>query len=164
MSYYGTDYGLSLNFADWDLLTAPTTGPFTATVIEAARLKADSYINTKLAMAYYVENLPITTPQIAVDIVNTISDDLTSYYLARSRYTEEDPNENDWVGELWDKATTQLDFLISNNLILQNQSPIDGGDTNRDPIFGMQTTEEGEDVLDSTKTSMDEIQEVTYAG
>lgn len=165
---YGTTDGMSLNFKDWTDLTqqtAPPYGPFTPALIAAARLKADSFINTKLAMAYYAELLPITTPQLAVDLINAISDDLASYYLARSRYVEEDPNKNDWVEELKTSALDQLDYLIENNLILQNQSPIDSSDSSRDPIFGMQVCDDGTSTLDATKTSMDNnIGKVTYAG
>lgn len=164
---YGTPDGLALNFKDWAQLTDPDSvppGPFTATVIAAARTKADALVNAKLAMTYDVSLLPITTPTMAVDIINTISDDLTSYYLARSRYTEEDPNTNAWVEELKTEALAQLNYLVESNLILQGESPISAGNDARDPIFGMQTTASGDDTLDYTKTSMDEIQQVTYAG
>lgn len=147
---YGSTVGLQLNIPRYDAFI--TAGTFTAAIITEARRRADQVIDTRLSGLIDPSNLPLTTSTP----VDHISDDYTTCFLLRGRYTDKQPDASDWVESFCEKATEALDELLNNPEQLQDLLDIevtnlpDSNTRNQDRIFSMQrTTDDGESVVDT---------------
>lgn len=116
--------------------------PFDDTAIAAFITKADSLIDSYLANVYAVPF--VTTPAL----INSISVDITCYYLLRTTYTNDRVEEaNSWVKEWYTKAIDILKKLANKEISLgTNYLPttdiITSSDENYTPIFDVDNVED----------------------
>ena len=74
--------------------------------------KADSYINSILAISY---TLPFTA---TIPLLTSVSTDLTCYYVLRRNYTRDSIETSDWVEQFKKDADDILDKLKENKIDL----------------------------------------------
>lgn len=160
---YGTTNGVSNNLKTYDNLI--DKADITAAMVSDFRTKADAEIEKRIAPIVGLTNLPLASPP---DIINSISDDLTTYFILRRLFVGKDPKNSDWVQDFWDKPIENLEWLLENPEIFENASGdeligdgIEAGDTDDlDPIFGMERTKDGSAVTDQWEESQDTWKEM----
>ena len=170
---YGTTDGVKWNLSmgqqqsllDYDVLEADQITSF--------RTKADAIINAMLASTVYFTDLPLTTAtvsQMALDIINSISDDLTTWFLLQPVYGRKDPNKSSFADTFYDRAMNGdpmdssksnragamgvgLNFIRQQPHILQGTNFFDEIQTNK--------TDCSAEHLEDTKQDMREFNEIT---
>ena len=170
---YGTVNGVKWNMSknsyqnliDYDVLEQDQ--------IDNARLKADAMINASLASTVYFTDLPLTiatVSQMALDLINSISDDLTTWFILQPVYIKKDPNKSSWVDMFYDRAMNgdPLDESKANrpgamgiglNFIRQQPHILQG--TNFFDEIATNKTNHSEDHLHDTKRALREFNEIT---
>ncbi len=77
----------------------------TISIINSHITRADNIINGKLSIRYAV---PFTT---VPPLIQTISEDITSYFVYRSFFTQDNQNKSDYLVELLEHAKETLDEI-----------------------------------------------------
>lgn len=155
---YGTINGVGNNLVDYaELIDAEA---ISETMKEDCRLAADGLIDARLAGVLSATELPLSSPPA---IINSISDDLTTYYLLRRLFTGKDPNDSEWVDKFYERPLALLDMVVSSPQIIEaaaGASPAEnrvGSSTpGQDRIFSVSRRSGGEMISDGTEGSMDE--------
>jgi hypothetical protein len=104
---YGTTNGVKWNMSKNTLQDLIDYDTLEEDQILAARTKADAIINAALASTVLFTDLPLTTAtvsQMAMDLINSISDDLTTWFILQPVYIQKDPNKSSWVDIFYDRA------------------------------------------------------------
>lgn len=159
---YGTTNGVSNNLEGYaDMITA---GTITPQMVTDCRVFADSVIDSRLVRIVPKSDLPLVSPPA---IINTISDDFTTYYLLRRVYVGKDKNESAWVDKFWTPDMELLEDLIKNGsgLLVDGSGNALSGSTpvsstsGLDPIFGMERTSGGTEATSEYEESMEDWNE-----
>jgi hypothetical protein len=146
---YGTADGIKYNLteAEYTRLRAATPSELSDAQILHFRQKANAKLDSILVAVVGKANIPLP---VVPDELHGISDDLTTYFILRSKYRKVEPNKSDWVDEYKILAMDNLKLLMGNadNFVdaLGNIISVDGFDISTldyDPIFGMERTVEG---------------------
>ena len=153
---YGTANGISNNIKNYAQMI--TGGDITTDMVAEFRTKADAEIDAKLVVVIPVASLPLTAP---TDKINSISDDIATFFILRRQFTGTDKNESAWVQGFWDRAMENLEWVIENPGSLDGaidvvpDSGISSSTTSLDPVFGFERTINGTRATNEYEESME---------
>ena len=155
---YGTTNGISNNLKDYSQLISESD--ITLAMVTEFREKADAKIDARLAPVVGVSNLPLVNPP---GDINSVSDDMTTFWILRRLFMQDATNESDWVSDFWDKAMANLGYIVDNPACLVDASgnPLVSDSTiasnvDCDPIFGMKRTLNGVTTTGDYEESMED--------
>ena len=123
---YGTANGVKWNLSMGQEQTLIDYNVLEQDQIDSFRVKADAIINAALASTCYFTDLPLTTATVspmAMDLINSISDDLTTWFLLQPVYGRKDPNKSSFADTFYDRA--------------MNGDPLDESKANRPGAMGV---------------------------
>lgn len=155
---YGTQNGVSNNLLDYaELIDAEAISEEMNT---DCRTAADGLIDARLAGVITAGGLPMASPPA---LINSISDDLTTYYLLRRLFTGKDPNDSEWVDKFYVRPLELLEMLIANPQIIESaagaspaEDKVMSSTPGQDRIFSVSRSSMGEMISDTSEGSMDE--------
>jgi hypothetical protein len=159
---YGTTDGIKYNLTEEEYarLRAASPSQLSDAQILHFRHKANAKLDSILVAVVGKANIPLP---VVPDELHGISDDLTTFFILRSKYRKVEPNKSDWVDEFKTLAMDNLKLLMGNadNFVdaLGNIISVDGFDISTldyDPIFGMERTVEGERVTGDYEESQED--------
>jgi len=155
---YGTESGVSNNLIDYSELIDQDA--IDAEMVSDCREAADGIIDAKLASAVPVGSLPLESPPAVVD---SISDDLATYFLLRRLFTGKDPNDSEWVDKFYERPLELLDSLVEDPQIVEEaagevpeENNVYSSTPAQDRIFTVGRTSGGQPVSSDDGGSMDE--------
>lgn len=151
---YGTENGVANNLIDYSELIDATA--ITEQMVGECRASADGIIDARAAS---VAAVPLSSPPA---IVNSVSDDLTTYFLLRRLFTGKDPNDSEWVDKFYARPMELLDGIVKSPGILEQAAggaapPGPSSTTeNQDRIFSVTRTSGGSQVSGADEGGMDD--------
>jgi len=154
---YGSLDGIKAAIKDYDSLVA--NGDLTAAQVEIARRDANAKIDDEwLAKIIPLASLPLTDPP---GTLHSVSNGFATYFILRAHYRKVEPNKSDWVDDFWSHAEANLNRLLENPQVFVDENGASLVNTagvasaTRDPIFGMEQTENGVRVTSDYQESME---------
>ncbi len=145
---YGTATGVENNIVKYQDLRDYDGDPNFVALKADNRIKADAHINAKLAPVVAV---PLSgLPSAIMDKINSISDDLTAYFILYPRFLKQEPNDTAFLEGLKERADGQLDEFVKNPAVLT----ADGADGNAGGL--LDSNQEGFDRKFSVDETIDD--------
>lgn len=155
---YGTANGVTNNLVNYQDLIAASK--ITVAMIAEVRVAGDGIIDMYLSRSVARTNLPLANPPAVVD---SISDDLATYYLLRRVFTGKDPDDSVWVDKFYKRPLELLDVLADNPSILEDAAGnslvevgVEASTEDYDPVFGFERTSDGDAVTGDYDESMED--------
>ena len=155
---YGTTNGVSNNLIDYEELIDGDA--ITEDMVAECRTAADGMIDARLAPVAPAGGLPLASPPAAV---NSVSDDLTAYFILRRLFTGKDPNDSQWVDKFYTRPLEMLELIVKSPQILESAAGAVGAASgaasttlNQDRIFTVSRTSGGSLVSGDDEGGMDD--------
>ena len=129
-----------------ELAGSPSEREVPATLLSSARTKATNLVDSYLEKAF-PSKIPFTASGDVPYLINDITNDLSVFYLMRTKYPGQSPMRRELKTEFWQPAIDLLEKISKFELVLPELSAdvtddsIVGTRTDYEPIFDVDSIE-----------------------